>query len=350
MRRFRLGIQLLFVVLSVAVVSSCSINRMMVRRFSDVLSGGDGVNVFTTDDDPELIEAALPFVLKLHDALLQQDPRNEALVVSAAGGYVSYANGFLQTPATMLEPQQFEQRERMLARAKNLYLRGRDLALQQLVSRLPDLQRSPESPEFDAALQQTAASDVALLYWAAAGWAGAWSTDPFDLDLALSVPTAARLMERAYQLQPDFDNGAIHEFYISYYAALPEGLGGDRALARWHYQRAVDLAAGRKSSPYVTLALAVSLPEQNLEEFVDLMERALAVEPDAAPEYRLLNEIRRREARWYLDHLDRFFLVDDGDWDDGDWDYEDWEDDDWDGRGQWSSWDGGARSDRRTPL
>lgn len=334
--RFRLnrGAKILYIVLGIAVVSSCSINRMMVRRFSDVLSGGDGVNVFTTDDDPELIAAALPFVLKLHDALLEQDPDNEALIVSAASGYISYANAFLQTPAAMLEPHQFEERERMLARAKKLYLRGRDLALQRLVSRYPDLRQPAERPEFDAALQRTESSDVPLLYWAAAGWAGAWSTEPFDLDLALSVPTAARLMERAYQLQPDFDDGAIHEFYISYYAALPQGLGGDRQLARRYFERAADLAAGRKSSPYVTLALAVALPEQNLEEFVDLMQQALKVNPDAAPEHRLVNEIRRREARWYLEHLDRFFLIDDGEWDDPD---------NWD---EWDNQDDGA-GDRR---
>ncbi len=315
-------------VLVLVAVSSCSINRMVVRRMSDVLAGDGGGNVFTTDDDPELIEAALPFVLKLYDALIEQDPQNAQLLLGASSGYISYANAFLQTPAEMLPRSEFEQRERMMERAKRLYLRGRDLGLRGLAVTHSGFADSPQSDGFTAALAATRVQDVPLLYWTAAGWIGAISTDPFDLDLSLAMPHVALLMDRAYELDPDFDDGAIHEFYLVYYAAVPEALGGGRDRARYHFEHAARLAAGTRSSPYVSLATAVSIPEQNLDEFVSLMERALAVDPDLAPQHRLVNTIRRRQAAWYLANLGRFFLTDDG-WDD-DWEDDDWDDPDWD--------------------
>ena len=326
MRGRTLGTTALLVLVLVAV-SSCSINRMVVRRMSDVLAGNGSGNVFTTDDDPELIEAALPFVLKLYDALIEQDPQNTDLLLGAASGYVSYANAFLQTPAQMLPRSEFEQRERMIERGKRLYLRGRDLGLRGLAVRHAGFADSPQSEEFAEALAATRAQDVPLLYWTAAGWIGAISTDPFDLELSLAMPHVALLMDRAYELDPDYDDGAIHEFYIAYYAAVPEALGGGRDRARHHFEQATRLAAGTRSSPYVALATAVSIPEQNLDEFVSLMERALSVDPELAPRHRLVNTIRRREAAWYLANLGRFFLTEDG-WDD-EWDDEDWDDPDW---------------------
>jgi predicted anti-sigma-YlaC factor YlaD len=262
-----------------------------------------------TDNDPELIGDALPFALKLYETLLQQDPENENLLLTTGSGYTSYANAFLQTPANQLPPSEFERKERMLARAKNLYLRGRDMMLRALDTRHPGFRENLNNADFDAIRSQTGPEDVPFLYWAAASWMGAFSTDPFDLDLGLSIQDAARLMDRAFELNPSFDEGAIHEFYISYYASLPEGLGGDRAKAREHFQDAVEIAGGKKASPYVALATGVSIPEQNLSEFRELMQKALAIDVDEYPEYRLINTIKQREAQWYLDNIERFFIV-----------------------------------------
>jgi predicted anti-sigma-YlaC factor YlaD len=40
-----------------------------------------------------------------------------------------YANAFLQTPATMLPETEYKKQEFTYRRAKNLYLRGRDIIL-----------------------------------------------------------------------------------------------------------------------------------------------------------------------------------------------------------------------------
>lgn len=303
-RLFSLGIIVL-------VLAGCSINQLAVRAVSDALATGAGTgeaDAFSSENDPALVADALPFVLKLYDTLLLEDPENEELLLSSASAYVSYANGFLQTRATMLDQSQYEEREELISRAKNLYIRGRDRALRALELRYPGFTESVRS-ENPAMLAETSANDVPYLYWAAAGWLGAVSTDPFDIGLSLQAGRAGAVMDRAFELDPDYDTGAIHEFYIAYYAGLPEGLGGSREKAEHHFERAVELAGGRKASPYVSLATSVALPEQDIRRFVDLMEQALAVDAEAYPQYRLINTIKQEEARFYLDNLDRFFVV-----------------------------------------
>jgi predicted anti-sigma-YlaC factor YlaD len=208
----------------------------------------------------------------------------------------------------MLPQAEYERREELIARAKNLYIRGRDRALRALELRYPGFTADVKS-EDPQLLAETTIDDVPYLYWAAAGWMGAVSTDPFDIGLSMEAGRAGALMDRAFELDPDFDNGAIHEFYIAYYAGLPEGLGGSVEKAEHHFERAVQLAGGKKASPYVALATSVALPAQNAARFVELMEKALAVDGDAAPRYRLVNSIKQEEARFYLDNLERFFVT-----------------------------------------
>ena len=309
----RPAFELLVILALLGGASACSINRLAVRALSDVLSNEEGAGgAFAQDNDPELVAQALPFTLKLYDTLLGQDPDNPALLRAAGSAYISYANAFLQTPASMLPPQQYERRENKIRRAKNLYLRGRDMVLRALDLRYPGIEtavRATQGEALEAALAEVKAEHIAYLYWTAAGWMGALSTDPLDLRLAMSIGQAATLMDRAYALQPEWDNGAIHEFYISYYASLPEGMGGDRDKAREHFAHALQISGGAKAGPYVELALGIALPQQDLNEFISLMQQALEVDIDAAPQYLLVNTIKQRQARWYLENLERFFLI-----------------------------------------
>jgi len=307
MIRRQTGLALLVIVAT--LFTSCSINKLAVRAVSNALATPGGPSVFETDNDPELVGDALPFALKLYDTLLAQNPEDVNLLRATGSAYISYANAFLQTPAEMLPQEEFEQKQHMIQRAKNLYVRGRDMELAALDVRYPGFQDTLFGNSPESVVENTGSEDVALLYWAAAGWMGAFSTDPMDLDLALSVKRAALLMNRAYTLNPEYGDGAIHEFYISYYAGLPEGMGGDKSKATEHYKAAVRLAGDKKASIYVSYATAMFIPTQNVNQFVSVMKRALEIDPDAYPEYRLLNTIKQRQARWYLDHLDRFFIV-----------------------------------------
>ena len=50
------------------------------------------------------------------------------------------------------------------------------------------------------------------------------------------------------------------------------------------------------------------MPAQDRTRFIDLLERALAVDVDADPNERLLNLIAQERARWLLGRVDELFL------------------------------------------
>ena len=71
---------------------------------------------------------------------------------------------------------------------------------------------------------------------------------------------------------------------------------------------AVALTDGKLVSPWVSLAEGVSVGRQDRREFETLLHQALAIDVDARPEWRLVNIIMQRRARWLLSRADQIFL------------------------------------------
>jgi len=273
-----------------------------------MLSSGGGT-VFSGDDDPELIADALPFALKVYESLLQSTPDNSELLLATGRTFIMYANAFVDTPAAMMADEDFEQSSKMKMRAKRLYLRGRNYILKALAIRHDQFSSFIAAESDETVLEKMEIDDVPYLYWAAAGWMAAFSADPFDMRLTVSRPKALALMERAYELDEIFQKGAIHEFFISYYGALPASLGGSKEKAIFHFNRALELSGGLNAGPYVALAGSIAVNEQNVEDFINLLNKALAIDPDSNPENRLANILSMRKARWMLDHIEDYFLL-----------------------------------------
>lgn len=297
---------IIFVIL--LAFNACSIKKMAMNQVANALTAPGGSVVFTGDNDPELVGDALPFAIKMYESLLVSNPTHQGLQLQTGSLYIMYANAFLQTPANMLADEEYKKQEFLLERAKNLYLRGRDILLNALERKYPGFRKNLDQRKFDRAVKPTKLGDIELLYWAGAGWMGAFAIDPFDMDLGLTLPGAAALMERVLELDKNYGEGAIHDFYVLYYGSLPDYMGGDLNKARDHFKKAVEVSAGKATSPYLSLATTVCVKEQKVEDFKQLLKKVLEVDPDADPENRLLNVLNQRKARWLLEHVEDYFL------------------------------------------
>lgn len=293
----------------IVLLSGCSIQKYAMDMISDAVTSSEGASVFTSDNDPQLIADAMPFAIKFYESLLAQNPGHSGLVLTTGSLYVMYANAFIQTPTLYMPPEDYRQQQSDLKRARNLYLRGSGFFSDYLEGRHPGFSDALSNPDdMDAVLGDFSADDVPYAYWYCAGLFGAISVDSFDFSLTLKIPVLMKILNTAYALDPTFNDGALDELYIQVYAAIPESLGGSREKATEAYVRVMDIQQGRTASPYISYALAVVIPRQDRELFIDLMNKALAVDVDAYPEYRLLNTISQTKARWYLDHIDDYFL------------------------------------------
>ena len=286
--------------------SGCSIHRYVLNKTSDAVAQSG--TTYASDDDPELVKAAAPFGLKLTESLLAKNPRHLGLLTSAASGFTQYTYAFVQEEADEVEPQDFAAAEAMRARARRLYLRAQRYGLRGLEVKHPGFGKALlANPK--ATVRTATKPDVPLLYWTAAAWASAISLSKDNPELVGQIPAMEALMDRALELDESYGNGSIHTFMISYEMSRA-GAGGDPAArARKHFERAMALVRGTDASPLVALAEAVAVQKQDVKEFESLLNRALAVNPDANPDLRLLNTVMQRRARWLLSRKSELFLI-----------------------------------------
>lgn len=289
--------------LAVLSLAGCSVKTFAVNKLGNALSA-PGPSVYTTDDDPELIRAALPFSLKTIESLLQTSPKHKGMLLTACSGFTSYANAFVQLDAEAAEMTDYEESERLKVRARRLYLRGRDYCMRRMELKRPGLRAALESDP--ATALGTTKFDVDELYWLGASWGSAIAVGIDQPDLVADFPVVRTLMQRALEIDEDYADGAIHEVFISLDGVSPS-MGGDAARARRHFERAVELSKGKSASAYVTMAVSVAQPAQNRAEFTTLLEQALAVNPDDVPDIRLATLIAQQRARLLQARVDDLF-------------------------------------------
>jgi len=291
-------------VLATAATAGCSIERLAINSLSGVLAEGN--SVFERDNDPELIAEALPFSLKLMDALLLEQPDNPPLLLAAASGYVFYAYANVSSEAERMSRRDIDAALALRDRAKNLYLRAHTYASDALAIEYPDLPQTLMRAPASAVRTVESRSERTLetLYWNAASLGLAISSARNDPALIARADEVEALLGRALELDDAWDEGNLHEFAIS--AASLTGI--DRGAIDEHFARAVELSAGKRASLYIAYAEATAIPDQDRASFVTLLEKALAVPVDDYPELTLLNTVAQRRATWLLGQLDMLFL------------------------------------------
>jgi predicted anti-sigma-YlaC factor YlaD len=293
-------------ILGVAVIGSgCSVKRMAVNKVGDALAGGG--TTFASDDDPELVKAAVPFSLKLMESLLAESPRHEGLLLAACSGFTEYAYAFVQQDADELEDKDLTAAEELRTRARRLYLRARNYGMRGLEVRHKGFGQALRS-DAKTAVSAATVKDVPLLYWTALSWAAAIALSKDNPDLIADLPLVEAMMDRALALDESFDHGALHTYFITYEMSRSGGSGDPAARSRQHFERALALSGGQQAGPMVAFAEAVCVQKQDLKQFESLLQQALAINPDTKPECRLANLVMQRRAKWLLSRSDQLFL------------------------------------------
>jgi predicted anti-sigma-YlaC factor YlaD len=116
------------------------------------------------------------------------------------------------------------------------------------------------------------------------------------------------MMERALALDEAWDEGSIHEFFVSYLATRSAGEGGGAEAVRTHRDRALALSMNKKLGPRVSYAEGWLVQAQDRAAFTATLKEVLEANPDETPRLRLVNVLAQRRARLLLDHADDLFL------------------------------------------
>ena len=286
--------------------AGCSIKRVAIDKLGTALASGG--NTFTSDDDPDLVEAAIPFGLKLYESLLAESPKHTGLLLAAAQGFTEYSYAFVDSRIDEARAESLERADALRNRARKLYIRAYRYGMRGIEVHHPGFAAALDN-DADGALKRVTRRDVPLLYWTAAARGLAISLSKTSPELIAELPLVETIIRRVAELDENFDAGALPEFLITLEAAhsgvKPEV---QQELMRQHFDRALELSKGKRAGTYVSFAENACVPAQDAAEFRSLLEKALAVDPDADPGNRLANLVAQRRARWLLKHIDDLFL------------------------------------------
>jgi predicted anti-sigma-YlaC factor YlaD len=299
------AIGLLLVAVLVTVTQACSARKWAAGKLGDALASGG--TTYASDDDPELVGDALPFALKTIEGLLEATPQHKGLLYAAASGFTQYAYVYLALEADYVQDSDLAKATHLRHRAMGLYRRALEYGMRGLEVDHPGF-RQALGTDAHAALAGMKKDEVPLLYWTSAAWSLAISIDTTDAAMAVNLPLAENLMHRALELDPSYGDGVIYDYYISYEGGRAGAAGGSIEKAREALAKSLQLAKGRRAAPYLAFAESVSVGQQNRKEFTEMLNAALAVNPDTAPEYRLANVVAQQRARWLLLRIDDLFV------------------------------------------
>jgi predicted anti-sigma-YlaC factor YlaD len=289
-----------------ALSTGCSIKKVAVNKLGNMLASSG--STFESDEDPELVAAAIPFGLKLYEGLLAESPKHTGLLLAAASGFTEYAYAFVDLKADEAKEESVDRAEALRERARKLYLRANRYGMRGLEARYPGFGAALDNDAVTA-LKRVRKADVPLLYWIAASLGLAISSSKGSPEMIGQLPLVEMIVNRVAELDETFDNGAVPEFLITLEAARSGVKLEDQEKAmRQHFDRAMEISKGKRAGTYVSFAENASVPAQNAAEFKSLLEKALAVDVDADPSTRLANVIAQRRARWLLQHQSELFL------------------------------------------
>src|SRR4026207_1245398 len=150
------------------ITAGCSIKTMAVKSVANTLS--DTGDVFTRDDDPELIREATPFALKLYESLLESVPTHVPLLIATCGSFTQYGYAVLEAEADSLDASRRADAIALRERALKHYLRGRGYCLRAADARFGKGTSAALLQDPVAAVAKARKDDVPLLYWTAASW------------------------------------------------------------------------------------------------------------------------------------------------------------------------------------
>ena len=283
------------------------------RIWSQKLSGIFLFILFTTACTPaylvrnQLNLAENIYALKVDriEKQVARNPDNPDLLLKAVTELTIYSYAFFMEQADREIVINYNQGRNLYNRALNIFNRAKDYGLRGIKLQYPGFDSLMIATKMESFTFKK--EDVPFLYWTAAAWGGAISSSKGDLAYIVEIPKVGWLLERALEVEAEWNKGALYSAMISYSMKRPDQVGKGEKQARMYFKKALETSGGNASSPYVTLAEVVSVINQDREEFEDLLNQALIIDFDMDPELKLSNIIAQSRARWLLAQKEELF-------------------------------------------
>ena len=292
-------------ILSVMVIFiiGCSPKKLLLKQFDDVF---DSIEyVYLTDNDPQLVKEAFPFNLKIIEILLNQDPDNREMLLTALSSFTMYAYGFLMEDAEKLSIDDYKAGNEVYDRANKLFKRARQYGLHSMELKYPEFEIWLDKHEIDK--NPFTAEDITYLYWFSAALSGLISSSHGNPIYVIDLPKVGWLLEKSMEIDGSWNNGALYSAMISFTMSRPDAVKNREQVARDYFNKAIQASSGEDCSIYVRFAESVCIKNQNKDEFIKNLNYVLNFNVESAKELQLTNTMAQSRAKWLMGRIDELF-------------------------------------------
>ncbi len=225
-RNFRI-IKVLISCSAMFLLSACTILiSNAANGLSDNLS-----SAMLNQDDPETVRAGMPSYMLLMDSFVEGSPDDPKMLAAAANLYASYGAVFADDEIRA---------SRLTSRARNYALRGMCETYAASCG-WPDMNYE----EFVASLDGVTAQHADTVYAYSFAMLAYLRAHSSDWNALAELPQAEALIKRYLEISGDAANNAAHMYLGILLTLMPPALGGKPEEARIHFEKAIQLSAGR---------------------------------------------------------------------------------------------------------
>ena len=243
-------------------------------------------------DDLEIVKAGSPAYLIMIDSLVQGDPQNVDLLLSAARMYGSYSSAFVEQ----------KQRSKRLADKALGYARSAlCLELEPLCNIL-----DTRLNELEPVLQSLPKKHQPLLYAFASAWAGWIQAHTDDWNALAQIPKLNAMLLRSVALDELYDHGNAYLYLGVLSSQIPSSMGGKPELGRAYFEQALKLSEEKNLMVKVLFAEHYARLVYDQELHDRLLQQVLDAEA-SQPHYTLINTLAKQRAAILLDQSSSFF-------------------------------------------
>ena len=241
--------------------------------------------------DIDLVCEGAPSYLLMIDSLIESNPENRDLLLNGAQAYSGSTAALLSCGAPPA---------RIAALSSKARLYGK-----RLLGQFLPLENGSGDDRFNAALETLSTPDARYLFWGTFGWLS-WIQQQQGSPASLAdLVVIEAVMKRLLVLDETVENGSPHLFFGALYGSKPAMIGGDPALSRSHFERALEISERSYLIVQTTFAETYCRMIFDQEMHDALLNEVLDFPLDQAPSQRLVNQIAKRRARQLLD--EKFF-------------------------------------------
>lgn len=253
---------------------------------------GNLSRAFVNYDDLATVETAVPAYLLMVESFLEQDPKNESLLLTASKLYNSYTAAFVKEPE----------------RAARLSRKALGFAFRAMCNRHPDGCDLKDMPfeRFQSFMSRTTQEDLPALYALGAAWASDVQAHQTDWNAVALLPRIESVMKRVLVLDETFESGGAHLYMAVFSTLVPPALGGRPEEGRKHFERALQISGRKNLMVHVFYAKHYARMVFDRELHDGLLKEVLAADPKVDG-FVLINMAAQAEAKGLLASAEAYF-------------------------------------------